>query len=108
MINYLVKKPIKIGKSEGTLVFRFLRMFKLLDYNEEKQRILTMEKTDELLEFIETVVHKETRTEVSKYKDTIISDLGHTYFVFIIFYFTILPGLHTSRFISEMVIAILY
>ncbi|MES2373367.1 MAG: hypothetical protein V4557_12355 [Bacteroidota bacterium] len=106
LINYLIKKPIKIGKTEGALIFRFLRMFKLLDYDEEKQRILTMEKTDELLEFIKAIVHKEARSEVSRYKDTLISDLGHTYFVFIIFYFTILPGLQANRFVSEMVIAV--
>lgn len=34
-INYLVKTPIKIGATEGALIFRLLRRFKLLYYNSQ-------------------------------------------------------------------------
>ncbi|KAI9463054.1 hypothetical protein F5148DRAFT_1286186 [Russula earlei] len=80
-----------MNKPAGRAIFWVLKKAEVLDVDKKTGRISTMEDTNELLDIITTFHNKKEQSKVRNYKDTLIYDAGHTYFVFVWLYYVILP-----------------
>jgi hypothetical protein len=87
------KPDEKIGLRDPFIKW-ILRSFRLININDHDGIYMSMKYTDVLKKLVKIFIEKETRQEVIDIHETLVSEIGHTYFVFGIVYFFILKDLH--------------
>lgn len=104
MFARVIKLPNSLDKNESTVIWRALRIFQLLDINEKERRFAVMKNTDILRDIAMAFNDKGSKKESRELKDTLMSEIGHTYFVFCVLYFLIFKSFYSVHYLNVIVI----
>lgn len=101
-LKYIAQKyppSLKIEPGTSSSILKILDSFKLLNVDFKKRRITAALYTEELRDFVQEYSKKETKPEIISIKNSLITDVWHFYFLFVLSYFFYLrPLVHTGWF----------
>lgn len=104
MLAKAMKLPNGLDKNDSGVIRWVLRTFQLLDINEKEGRLVVMKNTDILRDIVRAFSEKESKKEARLLKDTLMSEIGHTYFVFCVLYFLIFKSFSSVHYLNTIVI----
>lgn len=92
---------------EAVLIW-LLKKHRFINIDAKNDTIELMQKSDQLYDWVVKMPEKETREEMWDFQDSYINDIGHTFFVFTLLYFTILNQVPHTSFIKWVIIIIFF
>lgn len=107
LLHLLSKKVVVkfyFGRDEKNIIFRVLDMFELITFDKKTNKIKAGKNTEEFYEAIETFTKKETKMEIRSFKNSFVSDLVHTFFVFVIIFYLFINIKTQNNFINWIII----
>lgn len=82
-----IVKKMKFGRQEKDLINKVLVHFELIHIDEKGKKVTAAKNTDAFHEFIEVFTNKENQIEIVNIKNSLVKDIAHTFFVFVLIYF---------------------
>jgi hypothetical protein len=104
LLAKIAKLPNRLDKNESSFLKWSLRKLQLIDINEQEGRFVVMKNTDILKDIATAFTEKESKKESRELKDTLMSEIGHTYFVFCVLYFSIFKGLNDIHYLNFIIV----
>lgn len=107
LLHFLSKKVVVkfyFGRDEKSIIFRVLNMFELITFDKKTNKIKAGKNTDEFYEVIESFTKQETKKEIKSIKNSLVSDLVHTFFVFVFLFYLFINIETQNSFINWIII----
>ncbi|MEK6615783.1 MAG: hypothetical protein AABZ32_06695, partial [Bacteroidota bacterium] len=94
----------KPDRSERDFVRWILRITNVISFDKKTNKVSAGKNTDGFFEFVSLFEEKESKKEISSLKNSLLNEILHTYFVFVVIYFFVLDITHAKA-INYIIIA---
>jgi hypothetical protein len=102
-IQHITKLPDDFTKVDRTIIQYLFNKFRILAIDFENRKIRPAKRTEEFYQMLVVANSEEGKNEIATLKDSYASQIWHTYFVFVIYYFGIYSG-PTNLLLSAIII----
>lgn len=93
----------EIDKEMGGFLLWIFRISDLIDYDETARTFIKKQNTDLLLELSDFFCSTDGHHQIRDWKLSLLLEIGHTYFVFLLIYFSIIPNDIKIGFINSII-----
>jgi hypothetical protein len=95
---------LKGAKGMKAVIRVILRSGELLDIDDRTGKAKLMDRSEDLYETLVQFNAKGGRSEMVNYRDSFLTDIGHTFFVFAVIYFFLMPAYPHHKLLSYLII----
>jgi len=104
LFSKIFKTPTKISRDEGKAIWWFLKKTELLGIDEKKKTVVLMSNTDTLHDMVADFAHPDAGRNIRDIEDSLISEVGHTYVIFMLIYFFLLAPFHAVPYLNKLIL----